>query len=253
MNGGARASDAWARTLGTVSSDDLERAFRDHLSAWRQWDLFAGELDPLPPSPPQPLAAMRDEEVHVLWARVMSAAGGLAVDVRAQLEEARAAAADSAAVAYAKGCLELSLGRTAEATGLLDAALAKAPDDPRYLFATLVARARSGDGSDALKDSMERLTRLAKSADELSAAAIFLSERGDHDAALRDAGAAVAADPGYALALAARARVNFEAGRYAEAIADQEQAVAFVPEQVDDWPLVDALDTYRRAQGTKSP
>jgi tetratricopeptide (TPR) repeat protein len=253
MNGGLRADDAWARTLGSVSSDALERAFREHLSAWRNWDFFAGELDPLPPSPPERVAPMREEDVHVLSARVMSAAGGSAVDVRAQLDEARAVAADSAAVAYARGCLELSLGRTAEATELLDAALTKAPDEPRYLFATLLARARAGDGSDALRDSMERLTRMAKSADELGAAAIFLSARGDHQAALRDAEAAVAADPGYALALAARARVNFEAGRYAEAVADQEHAVAFVPEDVDDRPLLDALDTYRRAQANKSP
>ena len=63
----------------------------------------------------------------------------------------------------------------------------------------------------------------------------------------------MAADPGYALALAARARVNFEAGRYAEAVTDQEHAVAFVPEDVDDRPLLNALDTYRRAQASKSP
>jgi hypothetical protein len=254
MNGGARAPHAWARPIGTVSGDKLERAFRTHLASWRYWDLFAGELDPLPPSPPPKVVPMGQDEVHMLWARVMRAGGGSPVDVRAQLGEAQAAAGpSSAAVSYAEGCFELSLGRTAEATPLLDDALARAPDDPRYLFATLVARARAGDASDGLRDSMVRLTHLAKSADELSAAAIFLSARGDHDSALRDADAAVAADPGYALALAARARVNFEAGRYAEAVADQEHAVAFVPEDVDNRALVEALEKYRAAKASQDP
>jgi tetratricopeptide (TPR) repeat protein len=253
MNGGARAADAWARTIGSVSEDELERAFRAHLSSWRSWDLFGGELDPLPPFPPEKVVPMREEDVHILWARVMLAGGGSPTDVRAQLNGAQAAAGpSSAAVSYAKGCLELPLGRTAEASALLDDALARSPDDPRYLFATLVVRARAGAQADGLRDSIERLTRIAKSSDELSAAAIFLSERGDHDAALRDADAAVTADPGYALALAARARVNFESGRYAEAVVDQEHAVAFVPEHVDNRALVQALEKYRAASATRS-
>ncbi|HTB78454.1 MAG TPA: hypothetical protein VK762_34650 [Polyangiaceae bacterium] len=247
MNGGARADDAWARTIGTVSADDLERAFRAHLASWREWDLFGGELDPLPAFAAPKVAPIRDDELHLLWARVMRAGGGGETDVRAQLEDAQVAAGASAAVSYAKGCLELSLGRTAEATPLLEDALARSPDDPRYVFAALVAHARAGAAPDGLRDSMDKLARTAKSADELSAAAIFLSERGDHDGALRDADAAVAADPGYALALAARARVKFEAGRFAEAVADQEHAVAFVPEHVDNRALVEALEKYRAA------
>ena len=67
------------------------------------------------------------------------------------------------------------------------------------------------------------------------------------------ADAAVAADPGYPLALAARAAVQFDAGRFAEAVADQERAVAFAPEHVDERPLIEALEKYRRALASKNP
>jgi hypothetical protein len=251
MNGGARASDAWARTIGTVSDDDLDGALRAHISGWRSWGLFGRALQPLRPSPPETVAVMREEDVHVLFARVLLEGQAPPGDAQGELDRARAAAPDSAAVAYASGCLELWLGRTVEATALFEAALARAPDDPRYLYATVLARSRAGSRLDG--ESVEKLIRVAKSSDQLMTAATLLSELGARDAASRMADAAVAADPGYALALAARARVHFEAGRFAEAIADQEHAVAFAPEHVDDRPLVEALEKYRRARASKSP
>jgi tetratricopeptide (TPR) repeat protein len=251
MDRGTRASDAWAQTIGTVPDDDLETAFRAHLSGWRSWSLNGTPVPPLRPSPPETVAVMRQEEVRVLWARLLSAARAPLADVRSELDRAVTIAPDSPAVAYARGCLELSIGRTAEARALFEAALARAPDDPRYLYATMLARSRAGVRSDG--EAIEKLLTIAKSSDELSAAALLLLELGARDAALRMADAAVAADPGYPLALAARAAVQFDAGRFAEAVADQERAVAFAPEHVDERPLIEALEKYRRALASKNP
>jgi tetratricopeptide (TPR) repeat protein len=251
MDHGVRATDAWARTFGTVPEDDLETAFRAHLSGWRSWSLNGSPVPALPPSPRQKQAMMREEEIHLLWARLLRKAQAPLAAVQTELDRAGAAAPDSPSVAYAKGSLELSLGHATEARALFESALARAPDDPRYLYATLLTRARTGGGWDG--ESIERLLKVAKSSDELSAAATILSELGSRDAALRMADAAVAADPGYPLALAAHARVQFDAGHFAEAVADQERAVAFAPEHVDDGPLIESLEKYRRALASAKP
>jgi cytochrome c-type biogenesis protein CcmH/NrfG len=78
--------------------------------------------------------------------------------------------------------------------------------------------------------------------------ALYEASRGDQAAAMRRAEQAVASDPGYAGALAIRARVRFQAGDYGAAVTDQEHALALLPEQVDDRPFVSVLNEYRRAR-----
>jgi len=247
MSDGARPADAWARAFGDIPADAFESAFRSHLAAWRRWDLFAARVEALPRALAERVRTMTDDEVHVLWARMLRADGDDAAKVREQLAEALARAPASPHVAYARGCFELAQRHVSGARALFEAALAREPDDPRYLYAVLRARVTEGEHPEAAVELLDRLARFATSADELGVVALYESSRGDRDAATRHAEQAVEADPGYAGALATRARVRFEAGDVAGAVADQEHALALLPEHADGRPFVRALDGYRRA------
>jgi tetratricopeptide (TPR) repeat protein len=250
MNDGARADRAWAQAFGGIAAESLEELFRHHLEAWREWDLFGARVDPLPAAVPAQVRAMSDVEVHLLWARTVRAARDNVPIVRQQLDEALAQAPTSPQVAYARGCFELAQQRLDAARLLFEAALAAEPDNPHFLFALFQVRLRSGETPAAVADLLGRLARVARTADELGAVALYESARGDQAAAMRHAGEAVASDPGYAGALAIRARVRFQAGDYDAAVTDQERALALLPEQVDDRPFVSVLDEYRRARSS---
>jgi tetratricopeptide (TPR) repeat protein len=252
MNDGARADRAWAQAFGGVAAESLEKVFRLHLAAWRQWDLFGARVDRLPATVPEQVRAMSDVEVHLLWAGMVRAAGDNVPKIRAQLDEALAQAPTSPQVAYARGCFELAQQRLAAARPLIEAALATDPDNPHFLFALLQVRLRGGESPAAVADLLDRLARVARTADELGAVAVYESSRGDQAAAMRRAEEAVASDPGYAGALAIRARVRFQAGDYDAAVMDQERALALLPEQVDDRPFVSVLNEYRRARSGDS-
>ncbi|HEY8039236.1 MAG TPA: hypothetical protein VIF15_05550 [Polyangiaceae bacterium] len=248
MNAGAPGDEAWARTLGTMPDDALERMFRAHLAGWREWDLFAAPARPVASPSHESVRTMSDAEVHLLWARLIRPSPGEGTrEVQAQLDAALARAPASPEVAYWRGCFELGQWRAGAARELFQAALAQEPDNPRYLYAMLMARLRGGGHQATVLSLLDRLERVARSADELGAVALYESSRRDRDAAMRHAEAAVAADPGYAGAIAIRARVHFEAGELAAAVSDQERALALLPERVDDRSMVQALADYRRA------
>jgi tetratricopeptide (TPR) repeat protein len=252
MNAGARADRAWAESFGVIAEESLEKAFRSHLAAWREWDLFGARVDSLPAAVPEQVRTMSDVEVHLLWARILRARGDNVPIVREQLDEAGAQAPTSPLVAYARGCFEVAQQRLDAARPLFETALAGEPDNPHFLFAVLLVRLRSGEAPAAVADLLDRLARVAKTADQLGAVALYESARGDQAAAMRRAEEAVASDPGYAGALAIRARVRFLAGDYEAAITDQERALTLLPEQIDDRPFVRVLDEYRRARPSDS-
>jgi tetratricopeptide (TPR) repeat protein len=252
MNGGARSDRAWAQAFGGIAAESLEKAFRLHLATWRQWDLFGARVDPLPSAIPEQVRAMSDVEVHLLWVRMIRPAGDVVLKVREELDEAVAQAPMSPQVAYARGCFELAQQRLAAARPFFEAALAAEPDNPHFLFAVIQVRLQGGETPGAVADLLDRLSRIARTPDQLGVVALYEGARGDPGAAMRRAEEAVASDPGYAGALAIRARLRFQAGDYDAAVADQERALALLPEQVDDRPFVSALNEYRRARSVGS-
>lgn len=177
MNNGARADVAWASTIGVVPGDSLERIFRSHLSEWQDWDLFGARVEPLPIPAMRQARSMSDTEIHLLWARLVRASGEDAKEVRAQLDDARAGDPASPEVAYVRGCFALADHRAGEALALFESALASEGSNPRYLYAAMEARLRGGDRSDAGVDLLDRLSRVAKSADQLGAVALYLDAR----------------------------------------------------------------------------
>jgi tetratricopeptide (TPR) repeat protein len=246
MNRGARAESAWAQTIGVEQLASLQREFHDYVGARASWDLMQARVSEPRAVAVDGLRVMSDEEVHLLWARIVpypSIAEG-------QLAEARTQAPGSAEVSYARGCFALRHGRLAEAQASFRDALARAPAEPRYLYGLIAARGRAGGaaaGGGDLADAADTLARLAKTPDEHDLVAQLLAARGDPAQALRHAEQALALAPSDYLAYAARARAHFALGRMEEAVHDQERAVTFAPEEIVDRSLVETLAAYERA------
>lgn len=107
------------------------------------------------------------------------------------------------------------------------------------------------DASVRNEEVLARLTRFARTADELRFVAERLADSGDHERALRTANRAIAVDPGYFGGRAALAYVHFAAGRLDDAISEQQRALALVPHGIQTSGLVAQLTKYRAARNTK--
>jgi tetratricopeptide (TPR) repeat protein len=262
LDAGENIREAWRETLGKVPKAEIEQSFYTYVNA-QSW---TGTELPIHPAQPEPVARivpLRDEEVHLLWARLADRSLP-ATDLRsqeAQIAEAERAAPSAPEVSYRLGCLALERKHADDATKYFEAALAVAPDEPRYLFGALEAfAAEQADGSrrPATRQAQSkdtawraRLAATARTADQLSMVARILADGGEDEAALRYANAAIAADPSFYGAFASRAFVHFRKLRYADAVADQERAVGIAADGVDAAQLARILEAYRASLGAR--
>jgi tetratricopeptide (TPR) repeat protein len=249
LGAGETTADAWRATLGRVPASDFERDYLAYLTAER-WRLFERDVHPAEPSPVERARVLGDEEVHLLWARLasLSVPPASPASAETQIAEAERAAPGSAEVSYRRGALALARLQAERASTQFDAALARAPREPRYLYGAAITRERqlgpAGTGDGELRDLADRLAETATSADELTWVALARARAGDDAEAMRRADQAVAVDPSYYRAYVGRALVHFRAARYADAVADQRRAVALAPEQSQERSLTQTLHRY---------
>ncbi len=253
LDRGEPLRDAWHETLGKVPRETFEADFAAYLTA-DEWTGIERPIVAAPPTPIESVRPLRDEEVHLLWAR-LSREFLPPTDPRsasAQIAEAARSAPGSPEVSFARGRIALEFKRVDEASAAFAAALALSPEEPRYLVGALAAlAARPTPWSDetvaAIRSLYVRLAATARTADELAMVARLEADDGKDAEALRHADAAVAADPANYGTFASRAFVHFRASRYAEAVRDQERAVALLPEEASTGPLDRTLEIYRES------
>jgi tetratricopeptide (TPR) repeat protein len=253
---GAPAATAWATTVGQVPLETMEREYRAYLTAW-SWDRFVYPLPKLDVAPVEGVRALSDAETAIQWARLLGEKETKALAATA-LQEAIAHEPSSPEVAYRAGSDALLRGRPHEARLHFERALARDPNEPRALFGFVLARVTeaagrplSNEARAATLDALARLEKSAKTADQLDLVARTLLSEPTLDGALRAAERAVALDPGYFDALATRAEVHFARGEGAKAVADQERAIAILPERVDAQKYLARLETYRAASAPR--
>jgi tetratricopeptide (TPR) repeat protein len=261
LDRGEPVLQAWRETLGKVPKREIEQRFYDYVNADR-WTGTELPLSRVAPAPIEWIRVLRDDEVHLLWARLADSTLPV-TDPRsseAQVAEAERAAPGSAEASYVRGSLALRQSHEVEAAKHFEAALAVAPDEPRYLFAALTSFAEERRwhapgriDKEKAEAWMARLATTARSADELSMVARLLADQGKDQEASRAADAAIAADRSDYGAFASRAFVHFRASRFAEAIADQEHAVAIATEGADAGGLARVLESYRQMRRTLAP
>jgi Tfp pilus assembly protein PilF len=252
LDAGEDAKAAWQETLGRIPKLEMERAFYDYTNGY-EWSGVERPIASAPAAPLESVRSLRDDEVHVVWARLANPS--LPSDdprsSEAQLAEAVRSAPASPDVRYAVGVVALEEEREDVALKSFEAAMAMAPDDPRYVYGALEAIAALQAGGRNVRakgnELLARLAATARTADELSMVARTRADRGDDAGAVSYAERAVAADPGSYVALVTRAFVHFRAGRYTEAVRDQERALALVNGRTKAQALGRVLAVYRDA------
>ena len=255
LDAGESLRDAWRETLGTIPKAEFEQGFTAYVTTTEQWTGLELPIHPAPPSPVERARMLPDEEVHLLWGR-LSNAQLPATDPRseeAQIAEAARVAPGSPEVLFRLGCLALQKKQLGEALARFEQALAISSEEPRYALGAidaLLAMDPPARPRGKLEGLIARLEATARTADELSLVAELEAEGGQDAPALAHAQAAIAADPGYYGAFAARAFVHFRAGRYAEAVADQERAVGTAAERSGE--LEGRLKEYKRVAEEKA-
>jgi tetratricopeptide (TPR) repeat protein len=227
---GARTRDAFLETFGS-EMPQLESAYRDYLRD----EYLRRRLAPAPPAPPAASLSQRtlaDAEVHLLWATLVTSAGGSSAVRRHHLDEALREAPGSPEVRFRRAAVAMNEGRHGDAQAELRPARAARPADPRFLYAELMSIfAESGAKNRASPASVRELARTASSAEQLRAASMFT------DIALRDAGEslllverAIEKDPICWRCQATRATVLLRMRAFDEALAAVDRALVLLPE-----------------------
>jgi tetratricopeptide (TPR) repeat protein len=204
--------------------------------------------------PAQPFAlttrALTDSEVHLYWARLTPWQGAQADVARRDLEAAAAASPWSPEPHYYRGLFALARGDLSSASVELSDATKDAPDDPKFLLATVMLRVmeyRSSQSGDVkpIAAAVEKLMRVARTANELNGAADTLRLLSRLDESLKLAERAAKLAPYDPEVLDTLAATLYELGKLAEAIDVQEAAVSFLDERTKNSEIVDRLEIYR--------
>jgi hypothetical protein len=224
---GASPDDAFRNRFGPDNA--IEAAYVAYLSEDRLATRSIA-FEPRRHEVPEPPRAMRDADVHLLWARLRPWAGR-AEAIRADLDEALAREPSFAEAHALYAQLLLSQGRESDAVRELDDAIAARPHDPRLLYARLRARPPRAPVDDRTRALLDRLAEVARSAAELGflANAYGVGLEREH-LGLVFAERALAADPMCWECEKTRSRIFFGGGRYAEALVAADRALALAPD-----------------------
>jgi tetratricopeptide (TPR) repeat protein len=223
---GEAAAAAWAAAFAGVDLDALENAANRYRFVMR----FDVRRVPIvaPAAVSAAPRALRDADVHLLWAELRSwRTPALRAQAALDLDAAQTAAPDEPEVSYWRACLLAAEGRRGEALAAMQAAVARAPDEPRYLFAVATAMLGGELPLDAVV--MARLATRAETAAQLQLVSWWARSAGRWDDALAAARRAAEIDRASSAAWDALGAVLFGMGRVGEAIEAGERAVRLAP------------------------
>lgn len=247
---GKSVQDALHDAFGDLPPEQLDRDFRRYLDA-REIAVWQARYQP----PPTPFAfsvrTLTDAEIHLYWARLTKWTGPSAATARRDLDAAWVAEPTSPEPRYYRGLFEVAQNDLAAAKRELAAALAVAPNEPRYLLGLLrllLKESGAGSSPDKVREVATvaaRLGRTARTATELNDAADTLNHLGRPDAGLSLAERAVKLDPYNANILDTYANSLFDLGRVAEAIDVQTAAVSFMNEHERNPAILQRLELYK--------
>ncbi len=200
LAGGATPPEAWRDCFWWVPLAKLERDFKRYVTR-TEMDPHALSVPVPKPKKPEAERLMRDDEVHLMLARIRPwDSRESIVAAGEELAAARHLAGEhaSAELHYWSGLYALRWRHFDEAERELRAAIALEPGRARHWLALAEALERDerGDAPEALADAVAHLTPLATSAHALDFLARYYSERGQLDAGLPYAERAVAVERG---------------------------------------------------------
>ncbi|MEZ4296982.1 MAG: hypothetical protein R3B70_18600 [Polyangiaceae bacterium] len=226
-------NEAWAMTFADVDTGAMEADFRKHLLNKFETNVLRAPYKPAEVKP-ETDRAMSPAEVHLLWARLRPWAGADGDAARADLDKAHELDPGSAEILRTRGLLHIASGEVDEARPDIEAALAKRPDDERYLLAHLTLLVREKKAGRAVRDAdwskdVMRLEKAATSAVALDVLAGNWEEQ-DPEKALSFATRAVKADAACSACFATLGKLLFEKGDHPNALRATRTGLSLLPD-----------------------
>lgn len=244
---------AWRRSFGSLGNDRLQELFDQHTTATT---MTAERLAFVAPSPPAiSMRALREAEALVVRANARHgrtlAQRRLAV---ADIERAARLDADLVPAQVAKALLLRAEGERERAVARLRGLVARSPTSPLALHALAVLISReTPDDERELDRIVARLSRVARSGQELNTVADHLVRRGRPLAALRYAARGAAADPSCWLCFATAGEAYALRGQWRRAAVVTATAINLAPEGArssDTFAAVQAALVHYRTQAS---
>jgi tetratricopeptide (TPR) repeat protein len=245
LNAGQTGVEAWNVAMKGILASRLEDDFRAHIRA-TTWPLYGEHVDPPPPSAIAE-RVMRPAEVHLLWARLAQPRDGDRSLASREIDEATALEPDSAEVAYIRGCAAMAAHAKADAATAFQAALARSPGEPRFLYGLALATDDCGSAASGVTDPKlcDALAAAAHSPEQNGLAAAYLARTGHVDDALQRAKQAYRADGRCVPCTAILAELLAAKGDVPRAIAVLEQSLSASAETPQDRALATMLEKFR--------
>ncbi|MFT3765048.1 MAG: hypothetical protein QM820_05975 [Minicystis sp.] len=245
---------AWRTAFGGIDAGTLATDYAHHFSVPAKW--HAVPFTPGATALPHEARAMRDAEVHLLWARMLRWSGASLERAARHLDEAAASERDAPDVVFWRAVFAASARRDfAEAVRGFDAVLAKKPDDPRLLLGLARAlsqwEAAGGAPPGRLARTMEALAQRATSPTQLDFVARWHLGGGRLAEAAPVAERAAKADPTCAPCWDTWAQVAYAKGDVAEAFAAEQRAVAVLGDRRVNRRMLERLLRYAREYEAK--
>lgn len=242
---GAKAKRAFHDAFEEPELDRLEQVFRAYLTEVQLLRTVT-EHRPPAPSPLERDEVMSDAQVHLLWARLMHWSLETRSAVRREIDAAVASDPASSEARFLSAIFKLYVVDFEGARDDLNLALARRPDDPRYLLGQLrwftwrphKTGAPPRDLAE-IDPILERLARVAQTPAQLDSVARQYAARRRMGDAFAFAERALRLDPTCWQCEDTRAVVFFQVRRFPEALAAVERALVLLPESEDAQLLVE--------------
>ena len=181
--------------MNGITASLFEGDFRAHVRAF-SWPLYGKVIEQ-----PKPATiverAMRPAEVHLLWARLAKPHHGDRSLASREIDDAGALEPDSAEVAYVRGCAAMVAHDNSSAASAFKAAVARSPNEPRYMYGVALATGDCGStGTSGVTSASlcDALAADAHSPEENALTAVYLAKTGHLDDALQRAKQAYRSD-----------------------------------------------------------
>jgi hypothetical protein len=243
IHDGDREDAAWHDTIGRVPEEQLAKDYTEALVP-REVMLLRAKWSP-PSYEAEHVRAMRNDEVHIVWARLRPDTPEGQGAAEADLAEARklGSGESSADFALVRAYRLAQAGQAPEAEAALHEALAGHPEDPRLWNA--LGRLPPA-GQKALAPIADHLAPIATTAAQLDLLANIRGLEGNADSALAYEKRAVAVDPNCVSCLAEAARLLYARGLVREALETATLALGLAREGQHLPRVVEFVEACRR-------
>lgn len=240
---GAPAQQAFAAAWSVAAQAELEAAYRAYLQTGVLPTIDERRFA-VPLSPPNAERTLSDVEVHLLWARIAAFNEGITTPASEALTEALREAPGEPEPHYRRAVFFLRIKNLEGADRELTQALAKRPDDPRYLLGRVAlwtqqigSREPTEAESSQIEGIVTHLAQVATSATELLVASQGYHALGREEESFDLIVRAVARDPTCSVCNEYHAETLLARGRTEEALRAVDRAMTFLPERAGDGQL----------------